>query len=252
MLFCYAYSMKIILIVLAVLVVYIIGTFIRIRYTLSSAKLPSIVQEDKTFASDDENGNTQAIRYIAAGDSTAFGVGASAVDKTYSYRIAEALSDDSKVEYRNVAKSGAKTQDVIDGQLKEIIDYNPDIVTVSIGANDVNHLNNQNQTYTNIRFIAEELEKKTRAEIYLTDIPILDKAPLLPYFYRKYLSYQTKKLNKKILALDNGRIHIVDIYSFGWDKYPDVGTTFAKDGFHPNDEGYANWTNAFLSKMPKK
>jgi acyl-CoA thioesterase I len=241
--------MKIFYIALVVLTIYSLGTFIRIKYTLYTANLSDIVQHDKTFVTSNENGNVEPVRYIAAGDSTALGEGATVVENTYTYRVAQALSEKSTVAYKNVAVRGARTQDIIDNQLKEIIKFNPDVITISVGANDVNHLNNPEKTFENLKIIAQELEKQTKAQIYLTNIPILDKAGLLPYLYRKYLSYQTNKINSLILTLENDRLHIVDIYNFGWNKYPDIQTTFAKDKFHPNDEGYLNWTHAFLDRM---
>ncbi len=238
--------MKIIYIFIALIAFYTIGTIIRIKYTLSTANLANIIQEDKTFAN---SVNSRTIKYIAAGDSTAAGEGASAVDKTYTYQLALELSITNKVEYKNVGVRGAQTQDVIDSQLQKIIDYKPDIVTLSIGANDVTHLINAGKIVANFKLITKTLQEKTSAQIYLTNIPILDQTTLLPYPYRKYLGYQTKKINPQILALENDQVHIVDIYNFGWDSYPDVNVTFAADGFHPSDEGYNNWTNAFLSRM---
>ena len=238
--------MKIIYIILALIALYALGSFIRLRYILSKADLPKIIQEDKTFVNSE---NASTIKYIAAGDSTAAGEGASSVDKTYTYRLAQELSVTNKIEYRNVGVRGAQTQDFIDSQLQKIIDYQPDVITLSIGANDITHLNSPNKIIANFKTIVKTLQEKTSAQIYLTDIPILDQTTLLPYPYRKYLGYQTKKINPQILALENDRVHIVDIYNFGWGKYPDVNVTFASDGFHPSDEGYNNWTNAFLSRM---
>lgn len=242
--------MKILYAIIIILAVYAIGTFIRLRYTLSVANLPNIVQQDKTFANQQSvAGESKTVRYIAAGDSTAAGEGASSVEKTYTYRVAELLSQTNTVEYRNVGVRGAQTQDVLDDQLEKIIAFNPDVVTLSIGANDVTHLKSSKKVVANFKTIIETLQTKTSAQIYITDVPILDQVTLLPYPYKKYLGHQIKKINPQILLLENERVHIVDIYNFGWDTYPDVNVTFAKDGFHPSDEGYNNWTNAFLSRI---
>lgn len=238
--------MKIFYIFIILVLVYVIGSLIRIKYTLSTANLANIIQEDKTF---DNSGSSRTLKYIAAGDSTAAGEGATSVEKTYTYRVAQELSNKNKVEYKNVGVRGAQTQDIIDSQLQKIVDYQPDIVTISIGANDITHLNSSDVVVNNFKAITKILQEKTNAQIYLTNIPILDQTTLLPLPYRKYLGYQTNKINPQILAMENERIHIVDIYTFGWDTYPDVNVTFAKDGFHPSDEGYNNWTKAFLSRI---
>jgi lysophospholipase L1-like esterase len=44
-------------------------------------------------------------------------------------------------------------------------------------------------------------------------------------------------------------VQIVNIHDFGWDKFPDLSVTYAADNFHPNDDGYQNWANAFLEKI---
>lgn len=236
--------MKIFYILIILSVIYVSFIFVRIRYTLHTANLPNIVQSDAVI------GQGPPLKYIAAGDSTAVGEGASSVQQTYTYRIAQHLSESHTVEYRNVGVLGAKTDDVITEQLPSIIEFQPDIVTISIGANDVTHLRKNSHTLKNINTILRTLTEKTNAQIYLTDIPVVDRATLLPYPVRALWGYKAKNLNPEILTLENERVHVIDIYNFGWENYPDIQTTFAKDQFHPNDTGYDNWTKAFLSKMP--
>ncbi len=141
---------------------------------------------------------------------------------------------------------------MINNQLNEIVKFNPDIVTISIGANDVTHFKSNDDILKNIKKIITQLTENTTAQIYVTNIPIIDHAPLIPFPVRKYFSYQISTLNPKLLALENDRVHVVDIHEFGWDNYPDINVTFAKDKFHPSDEGYNNWTKAFLSKIVVK
>jgi lysophospholipase L1-like esterase len=63
------------------------------------------------------------------------------------------------------------------------------------------------------------------------------------------LEYKIKSINPELLKLESSRVKIIDIHNFGWDKYPDLSLINSPDQFHLNDEGYINWTNAFLSKI---
>ena len=238
--------MKIFFLIFAVVIVYVAFEFGLFWY--KEKHLPLLTtpdQSQKTF------GSGPPLRYIAAGDSTAAGVGASNYQTTYPYQIAEYFAKTNTVDYKNIAVPGARTDDVIKKQMQEIVAYNPDVITISIGPNDATHLASNQTIIDNFRIIISSLEKQTHAKIYITDIASFQGAKILPWFYILLLNFRSMQANSKILALQNDRTKIVDIYTFGWDQYPDRSVTFAKDNFHPNDIGYENWTNAFLDSIQK-
>lgn len=230
--------------ILVLLVLYFAAAYIRFKSVLSKAKLPEIVQADVTFGKDTAPG----LRYIAAGDSTAKGEGASEVSKTYPRLIAEELAQTHYLQYRNIAVGGYKTTDVINDSLPKIIEFNPDVVTISVGANDLTHWKSSKGILENYRIIIDTLLEKTNAKVFITNIPNFHEADLLPLIYRKALDIKTQPLNREIEKLESDRVKIVPIYSFGWDQFPDLSVTHAADRFHPNDLGYTNWANAFLSR----
>ena len=238
--------MKLLYIIIILIIVYVLVTFVKFRYTLAKADLPNILQEDRSL------GQGPTLRYIAAGDSTSVGVGASTVENTYTYRIAGELSKNHSVTYKNVGVSGAKTSDLLDNQISPIINFNPDIITISIGANDVTHLQNNDGIFERFTKIIDQLTKNTKATIYITNIAIVDRAPLMPFAVQKIFSSKITKLNPKLLALETERVKFIDIHGFGWDQYENINITFAADEFHPSDEGYNNWTKAFLSRILNK
>lgn len=241
--------MKYLLIVLAIFVAYAAFSYFKILYYIHYSKNPHIAQTDQTF------GSGQPLRYIAAGDSTAVGIGASTLDNTYTVKIAEALSLNNNVIYKNIGVVGARTDDVINKQLSQIIEFNPDVVTISIGANDNTHLVSNDRIYENYQEIIKRLLSETKAKIYITNIPNFSGAQLLPQVAIVVLEHRSKSLNPKLLALENppgnDRVKIINIHDFGWDKFPDRSVTYSLDYFHPSDAGYQNWTNAFLSKISK-
>lgn len=235
--------MKYILLVLVLVGGYALYSWYRVISVAKSANLVEFNQPETILGSGVE------LRYIAAGDSTASGVGASTFEKSYTYQLAQYWAQTNAVSYKNIGKTGTRTNDVLSAQLQQIIDFNPDVITLSIGANDRTHLKTNKQIMANYKSIIGQILEKTSATLYITDAPNFTNAKLLPQPYIFYMEQQTKRLNPEIKKLESDRVKIVNIHDFGWDTYPDLSVTFAADNFHPNDEGYNNWTNAFLSKI---
>jgi acyl-CoA thioesterase-1 len=204
--------------------------------------LPSIDLSDETL------GSGPALTYVAAGDSTGVGYGASSEKGTYTYKIAEFLAKDHSVEYKNVSVSGAETGDILKAQVPQIIALKPDVITISMGANDATHLVATKKILDNYKAIIGALERGTSAKIYITDIPNFTGATILPWFYDLFLEYRSGQINPRLLALADGRVKMVNIHDSGWSTppYNDRAATYAADHFHPNDLGYQNWANAFL------
>ena len=231
--------------VVLLLVSYLVYTAFRMSAISQRSTNPPIIQASQLFGS-----GAKKITYVAAGDSTAVGQGASTVENTYPYLVGKYLSHSgATIDYSNVAVGGAKTQDLLDSQIQKIIDAKPDIVTISIGANNLTHLHTNSSILQDDQLILTKLLENTNADIYLTDIPNFYGATYLPKLYIQLLEFKAKSLNPEIIALATDRIHIVDIHNFGWDQYTDISTTISSDQFHPNDLGYQNWANAFISSL---
>ena len=189
--------MKYLLIILVLIVAYTAFSYFKILYYIHYSKNPQIAQIDQSF------GSGSPLRYIAAGDSTAVGIGASSLENTYTVKIAKSLGESKSVSYRNVGVVGAKTEDVLNKQLPQIIEFNPDIVTISIGANDNTHLVSRDVIYENYLEIIKRLLNETKAKIYITNIPSFTGAELLPSIAIAVLEHRSKYLNPKLIALAN-------------------------------------------------
>ncbi|GIJ54227.1 SGNH/GDSL hydrolase family protein [Virgisporangium aurantiacum] len=84
-------------------------------------------------------GPPRRIRFAALGDSTTVGIGDPMPDGTWrgwAQLLASALSGPADVELHNLAASGARADDVADGQLTAALRLRPDIASVLVGAND--------------------------------------------------------------------------------------------------------------------
>lgn len=243
--------MKFLFALATLIALYIAFSVGRIYYYANFSKNPSIQQKDEVFGSEQEPKNPE-LRYIAAGDSTAAGEGASSVEKTYTYKIAQELAKERTVQYKNIAVRGAQTKDVLETQLAQIIEFAPNIVTISIGANDATHLVSEKNILKNYQAIIASLLENTEAQIYITNIANFDGARLLPIPFVQLIEHRSAKINPKIQALETERVKIINIHDFGWSNYPDKQVTYSLDFFHPSDIGYENWTNAFLDKYDSK
>lgn len=232
--------MKIIFLLIGIVAAFVVFDACKFLYFFSQTKkLENISPKNLEF------GQGASIRYIAAGDSTAVGVGASSIENTYTYKVAEYLGTNSKVEYTSIGVIGAKTEDVIGFQLEEIENYYPDMITISIGANDITNLVNEKTIYKNFQIIKERLEKNTKATIYITNIPYLGGAKLLPFWFRKFIDKKAVRINHALLNLESERFKVINIH----DEIPRGAETFAADYFHPSDIGYKNWAKVFLNKI---
>ena len=238
--------MKYFYLLVGLLAAYVLIVVFRFIYKVNNLPiLPTINHVERTV------GSGIPLRYVAGGDSTSVGVGASSVSATYVGQILDNLAKTHEVTFKNVGVSGANTQDLINTQLQQIISFNPDVVTISIGANDATHLLSRAKTLANLKLIISELTSKTTANIYLANTPNFREGKLLPAFYIMLLEYRDFSLNQNIERLETSRVKIANVHDFTFPESSDRAKTFAADNFHPNDTGYRNWTGAFLKALYK-
>ena len=179
---------------------------------------------------------------VTLGDSAAQGIGASEPGLGYVGILADRIAHRSGLSVRtvNLSVSGATVEQTIGYQLPRLAKLQPDIVTVSIGANDI-------ASWDALSF-----------EIALA--AVLDAVPRhaivadLPYFYLPG--------NERKVAAANGIVHRL-ARDRGLAVAPLHATTkgagilgaltlFAGDRFHPNDRGYEVWASAFAPLVDKR
>ena len=183
------------------------------------------------------------IVYVALGDSTGAGVGAT--NGGYVARLFQRLSDvRTGSELLNLCVSGATTEDLLRRQLQPGVDKSPQLVTVGIGINDIGHGFNIEQFAKNYEQILTTLKEKTQAEIVVTNIPDVSSAPRIPSALRSEYQRQIERFNERLeqIAQRHG-VTIFDIFSITRRELPSHPEYFSSDGFHPSDEGYELWAD---------
>ena len=177
--------------------------------------------------------------YVAIGDSTAQGIGASRPSRSYVGVVAAYIraSTSKRVRVINLGISGATVGIAIAKELPALAKLDPDIVTVSIGANDM-------PTFEPVRFQAqiEQLFDALPPHAIVADLPTF-------YFLPAERRVRLANAILRAAAAERG-LRIVDLHRAMAKQGPwGVITQFAGDLFHPNDRGYRVWASPFLAAV---
>lgn len=153
------------------------------------------------------------VNIVAIGDSLVAGVGAETVGG-----FVTMLASDLRVPITNLGNSGDTTEDVL-GRIEAINKYDPDIVIVLVGGNDVLSGVSDDQIFRNLGRIIDEV-RKAGAEPLLLGLE--NNLPGKKYVER----YDTLVREKKVAFIPNILSGV-----FGNGKY-------MSDALHPNEVGY--------------
>ncbi|WP_241490464.1 SGNH/GDSL hydrolase family protein [Leucobacter chromiiresistens] len=176
--------------------------------------------------------------YLALGDSTAQGIGASVPGRSYVGQLLDRIEarTGKHVKVVNLAVSGATTALCVRDQLpkaEQVLARGPELVTIDIGANDI-------ADWNPVRF------HRNMARI-LGALPAHTVVGELPCFHLPWNERKVREANRMIRAIAAGRgMRVVPLHAATRERgVHGVLTEFAADAFHPNDRGYEVWADAF-------
>jgi lysophospholipase L1-like esterase len=175
--------------------------------------------------------------WVVLGDSAAHGVGAPAYDRGYVGQVRRRLEERDRVPWRvvNLARSGARTAEVVDVQLPKLAreELRPDLVTAIVGGNDAVH---------------------TPSAMWLADVERLVAAlprglrlgTVVGTVARGFREGKVRPVNARVreLAAADGLL-LADLWAT---TGPPWGGKYA-DGFHPNERGYREWADALYAAL---
>lgn len=192
-------------------------------------------------------GTRPALRVLWLGDSTAAGVGASTAATALPTLVAEGLGR--PIELSVSARSGATLADVVDHQLPVAAALEPEVVFVSVGANDVTHLTSRADFDRQYRRLVAGLP--SGAEVVLLGVPDMGAVPRLAQPLRAITGWRGRSLDQVVRRVARDTEHVyVDIAGEAGPAFrSDPERYFAADGYHPSDEGYRRWTDAVLAAL---
>lgn len=190
---------------------------------------------------------SDALAMVWLGDSTAAGVGASDADRALPRRVAAAL--ERPVELTSLAVSGDRVADVVADQVDQLAELRPDVVLVSIGANDVVHLSSR----ADFRRGYDALVAAVPAGALLVILGVPDMGAPDRYLQplRSIAGLRGRQLDEvsRAVARDNDAVYVDIAGETGPQMRADRGRYFAADRYHPSDEGYALWADAVLEQL---
>lgn len=178
--------------------------------------------------------------FVAVGDSTAQGIGASRPGHSYVGMLARDLRSHSARSVRvvNLARSGARLREALAEQVPKLAELEPDLLTVAIGANDI-------ADFDAVRFEREfdELCEALPKHAIVSEVPAF-------YFGKPARDAAwANRIIHRIAArhgLDVVELHAATLRQTGvWYALNQV----AADFFHPNDRGYRVWADAFWPQV---
>ncbi|MDB4932261.1 MAG: Lipolytic enzyme precursor [Myxococcaceae bacterium] len=182
--------------------------------------------------------------YAALGDSSGVGFGArdgrGYVDRVYD-RL-EAVAPRARL--ANLCQSGATSEAVRAGQAARAAALRPALVTLFVGGNDLWRGVTPRRFGENLDAIAAALAPASPRVIVGT-VPNLAHAPaaaLAEQFLGvapAALEARARALNAEVARVAAAHNYaVLDLFAFGLADAPHF---FSTDGFHPSDEGYAQW-----------
>jgi len=184
-------------------------------------------------------GEPGGLIYIALGDSTAQGIGASEPGHGYVGLLAGRIraSSGRPVLVINLSETGATVRDVVAEQLPRLAGLRADVVTVGVGANDIRGYDPQ-QYERDVTALMDGLPPGT----VIADIP---------YFMHGRAQDNASQAAGTIRALAERRGLIVaplqdTTRAKGWTA---MFTNYSADWFHPNNRGYRVWAGAFWTAL---
>lgn len=192
-------------------------------------------------------GTGEPLTMVWLGDSTAAGVGATDADHAIPRRVARAL--DRPVELTSFAVSGDRVADVVDDQIDRLAELRPDVVLVSIGANDVVHLSSRDVFRSTYDELVAAIPEGTL--LVLLGVPDMGAPPRYLQPLRGIAALRGRQLDgvSRAVARDAGAVYVDIAGETGPTMRSDTDRYFAEDRYHPSDDGYALWATAVVEQL---
>ncbi|OTZ53103.1 lipase [Bacillus thuringiensis] len=188
-------------------------------------------------------------RFLAIGDSFTEGIGDEVEGialKSWVDHFVQLCEND--IEYANFAKLGLVTKEIRSQQLEKALTFNPDLVSLIAGANDVLKGRWNHDAYKNdMEFMIDSLSK-AGADIIIANLP--DFTVRLPFASEKkqVIKEQLLEANEVIHSLSREyKLHHVDFWNH---HLVNDNMLWSKDLIHPNSKGYVKVAELIFSSLP--
>jgi lysophospholipase L1-like esterase len=193
--------------------------------------------------------------YVALGDSTVEGVGATSTAATYPARLFTRLrAVYPRAGVVNLGVAGATSADVVNSQLERAIVMRPKLVTLSVGPNDITDQVPVAEYEANMGTIFRRFFGETGTVVVVNLLPDL---AVTPRFRGRDGEREVARLTVEFNAalLRQARLYaveVVDLYKPSQVEVPRRPELLAADGYHPSDLGYARWAELLWTGVERR
>nr|NLD41406.1 hypothetical protein [Actinomycetales bacterium] len=189
-------------------------------------------------------GGDGVIQFVALGDSSVQGVGASSPESSWVSVLAERIEERTgrPVEIYNLSVSGAIAAEVLREQIPRMREFpfEPDLVMLAIGGNDATQP--QRVTVESYAQVMSQIVKLLPRGSFITDPPWIS-IPLLGSRARR----MARQVRPLIQEYGHHLLPLFDAtHSAGRLRY---FSYTSEDRFHPNDAAYVLWAEGFLAAL---
>ncbi len=191
------------------------------------------------------------VRCLVLGDSAAVGYGMSRADATPPAMLGIGLAHvlDAQVEIRSEAVVGAVTSDLRD-QIEAAGDFDPDLVVIIIGTNDVTH---RVPAYQSTRLLGSAVRRLVDggAQVVVGTCPDLGTVRPIPQPLRWIARRKSRALARKqtvaVVRAGGRAVSLGSLLGVLFTEKYDV--MFGEDRFHPSETGYANMVSVLVPSL---
>jgi acyl-CoA thioesterase I len=198
---------------------------------------------------------TTPLVYVALGDSTVEGIGATSAATTYVARVHERLRRVyPQARLVNLGVGGATSADVLADQLERAVKQAPRLVTLSIGPNDITTRVPVDDYERNMETIVRRLTRETSAIVVANLVPDLAVTPRFRHHEARPLVAQRTLQFNEALTRQARRygVELVDLYASSREEVPAQPELMSRDGYHPSDAGYARWAELMWEGVERR
>jgi len=193
-------------------------------------------------------GAGEPLRLLITGDSAAAGVGAESQTSALSGRLVSLLAPSFQVFWKLMARTGDKTQDVLD-HIESAPQENFDVAVVSAGVNDVTAGISLKKWLGLLNSLCERLQSRFGIQqVFLTSLPPMHAFPALPHPLRWYLGTKAALFNQAMSELAKRSENLEYVRP----DFPLTREFIAADGFHPGPAAYALWAERMAAAIKQK
>lgn len=185
-------------------------------------------------------GHGPRVRLAGLGDSIIAGIGVESHREGLVGQAAAACAGraELRVEWNAVGRSGATSRDLLEHLLPRALEFEPQLVVLSVGVNDAVAGTTPARFKDNLRATLDALAtaRRDRPAVVFGGIPPLDSFPALPWPLSRLLGDRARALQQAAVELTGYRGMRVVVFPKRLDR-----TGFSRDGFHPGPEGCRVW-----------